>query len=102
MELIKYFTNLYENKKQLALLSYTYLILAVVFVIVAGICALVNQEIGVKLLYVPLIAGGIFFANIVVWALVRFFIDSITEHYEAKEFKAEQKKLVAKTKKSTK
>ena len=99
MELIKYFLNLYENKKQIALLGFTYLVLALFFVFVAGVCALVNQEFGVKMLYVPLGALGIFFTNIVTWALVRFFVETTAEHNEAKELKLtlkEQKKLAPK------
>lgn len=99
MELVKYFLNLYKNKKQIALLGFTYLILAVFFVLVAGICALVNQEFGVKMLYVPLGALGIFFINIVTWALVRFFVETTSEHKESKELKQtlkEQKKLAPK------
>jgi hypothetical protein len=72
-------------------MSYAYLFIAVASLVVAGICALVNQPFGIKMLIVPLISGAALIGNIVVWALIRFAIDSVSEHYEEKE--AEQKKI---------
>ena len=67
------------------LLSWVYGIIAVVFVFVAGIFALINQSVGVAILIVPLIAICALSANIVVWALVHLMLDSTAQKLEESE-----------------
>ena len=95
MELFNHFLNLYKNKKQIAVLSYVYLYVALFFVLIAGICALVNQQFGVKMLVVSVVALGTFCVNIVTWALVCFVIDAITERAKEKEAEDKKKTLIA-------
>lgn len=85
MDVFKYFMNLYRGRKQVILLSWAYLFMAVVSVLIAGICALINQSVGVGMLILPLIAITALCANIVVWSFVRFIIDVITIRIREKQ-----------------
>ncbi len=98
MDLVNYFMNLYKGRKQVILLSWAYLALAAVTVLIAGICALVNQSVGVAMLILPLVAIIALCMNVVAWSFVRFIIDVITIRVKEKEaqekaVKKEQKKL---------
>ncbi len=83
--------DIYHKKGQVALLSYTYSAIALVGVVFAGFCALVNQSFGVAVLIVPLVSIIALCMNVVVWALVRFGIQS----YEEKKKQIETDKKVA-------
>ena len=76
MNILGYFLGLYQEKKQVALLSWAYGIIAVGVTIIAGLVALINQSVGVAFMIIPLIAIVAFSVNIVMWALVRFAIES--------------------------
>ncbi len=90
MEVINYFAKLYKEKKQIALLAWAYSILAVVTIFVAGLCALINQSVGVRMLIVPLISIIALCTNVVTWSLVRFVLDAFTARIKAKQI-AEEK-----------
>ena len=83
--------DIYRKKGQVALLSYTYCAIALVSLIFAGFCALVNQSFGVAVLIVPLVSVIALCMNVVVWALVRFGIQS----YEEKKQQIEADKKAA-------
>ena len=91
------FTKMYREKRQVSLLTWTYAILSVAIIIVAGLIALINQSVGVAILIVPLIAVAAMCANVMVWSLIRF----ILETHEQKE-KAKARAEKQKTKKTTK
>lgn len=85
MNILRYFIGLYRKNRQLVLLSWVYGILAVVFVFIAGIFALINQSVGVAILIVPLIAICALSANVVAWALIHLMLDSTAKKLEAAE-----------------
>lgn len=85
MNVLEYFEGLYKDKSQVALLTWAYSIVAIAFVFIAGIFALFNQSLGVSLLIIPLIAATALCANVVVWALVRFAIDSALNRVRARK-----------------
>lgn len=76
MNILGYFLGLYQEKKQVVLLSWAYAIIAIAVTILAGLVALINQSVGVGIMIVPLIAIVAFSVNIVMWALIRFAIES--------------------------
>ena len=76
MSIIKHLTKLYEEKRELTLLQWSYLAIIIASVLVAGIIALVERSVGVATLIVPLVAFVAMAMNIVVWALVRLVADS--------------------------
>ena len=76
MNILGYFLGLYQEKKQVALLAWAYGLIAVAVTILAGLVALINQSVGVAIMIVPLIAVVAFSVNIVMWALIRFAIES--------------------------
>lgn len=83
--------DIYHKKGQVALLSYTYSAIALLGLIFAGFCALVNQSFGVAVLIIPLVSVTALCMNVVVWALVRFGIQS----YEEKKQQIEANKKAA-------
>ena len=87
MNILRYFIDLYRKNRQLTLLSWVYGIIAVIFVFIAGIFALINQSVGVAILIVPLIAICALSANVVVWALVHLMLDSTAKKLEENEKK---------------
>lgn len=76
MNVLEYFEDLYKDKSQVALLTWAYSIAAIVFVIIAGLFALIDQAFGVSILIIPLVSAVALCANVVVWALIRFAIES--------------------------
>lgn len=96
MEVINYFANLYKEKKQVALLTWAYSILAVVTIFVAGLCALINQSIGVGMLIVPLVSIIALCMNVVAWSLVRFALDVLTTRAKEKQVAEEKAKKAEK------
>ena len=91
MNILRYFIDLYRKNRQLALISWVYGIIAVVFVFVAGIFALINQSVGVAILIIPLVAICALSANVVVWALIHLMLDSTAKKLEESEKKAARK-----------
>ena len=69
-----YFIDLYKQNKQIVLLTWCYSIIAIVFVMIAGLIALINQPLGVAILIVPLVAVIALCMNIVFWALIHLAI----------------------------
>ena len=76
MNILGYFLGLYQEKKQVALLAWAYGFIAVAVTILAGLVALINQSVGVAIMIIPLVAIVAFSVNIVMWALIRFAIES--------------------------
>jgi hypothetical protein len=89
---IDYFVDLYKENKQIVLLSYCYAAIAVVFTIVAGLFALINQPLGVSLLVIPLVAVIALCMNVVFWALVHLAIDSQSKKIAKKSAEKTAKK----------
>lgn len=85
MNILRYFVDLYRKNRQLVLLSWIYGVIAVIFVFIAGILALINQSVGIALLIVPLVAISALSANIVAWALARLVLDSFKEKFDEDE-----------------
>jgi hypothetical protein len=77
MELVNKFTNLYKENRQIALLSAVYGAVAAVALLIAGLFAIVDQEIGRKILIVPEISMIVLIANLVVWSIIHTLFDSI-------------------------
>ena len=89
---LNYFFNLYRDKAQIILLSWCYSAIAIIFVIIAGFCALINQSFGVAMLIIPLVAVTALCMNVVMWALIRFLLDVITRRSKKFEKKSATKK----------
>ena len=79
MSILKYFLNLYRERKQITLLSWAYSAFAIIFVFIAGIFALINQNLGLSMLIIPLVAIIALIGNIVVWALIKLALDTANE-----------------------
>lgn len=92
MAILKYFLNLYRDRKQITLLSWVYAVIAVVFVFIAGIFALINQNFGISVLIIPLIAVVALAANVVIWALIKLALDVASEKAGLKDEKTSVKK----------
>ena len=82
MNIVDYFIKLYKEKSQLALLTWAYLAITVVFVILAGIFALFNQAFGLSVLIVPFVAIIALCVNVTAWALIRYLLDGIISRRE--------------------
>lgn len=92
MAILKYFLNLYRGRKQITLLSWVYAALAIVFIFISGIFALIDQNLGISMLIIPAIAIIALVGNIVVWALVKLGLDTASEKAGIKEEKTSTKK----------
>ena len=82
MNIVDYFIKLYKEKSQLALLTWAYLAITVVFVVLAGIFALFNQAFGLSVLIVPFVAIIALCVNVTAWALIRYLLDGIISRRE--------------------
>ena len=71
-----YFIDLYKENKQIVLLTWCYSAIAILFVIISGLIALINQPLGVSILIIPLVAVIALAMNVVFWALIHLAIDS--------------------------
>ncbi len=89
------FSKMYREKNQLSLLTWAYAIISIAVVIIAGLIALINQSVGVAILIIPLVAIAAMCANVIVWSLIRFLLQT----YETKE-KAKQRAAKRAVKKS--
>lgn len=84
------FTKMYREKSQVSLLTWAYAIISVAVIIVAGLIALINQSVGVAILIVPLIAIAAMCANVMVWSLIRFILETHENNEKAKQRAAKQ------------
>lgn len=89
-------TGMYREKREISLLTWAYASVAVIVLIVAGLIALVNQPTGVSLLVVPLISVVAMIANVVVWALIRFIIETHEQNEKSKVRNEKQSNKTAK------
>lgn len=78
------FTKMYREKRQVSLLTWTYAIISAAVIVVAGLIALINQSVGVAILIIPLIAVAAMCANIMVWSLIRFILETHEQKTKAK------------------
>ena len=76
--------GLYKNKRELTILQGLYFGVAVAFLVIAGLVALVNQSVGLALLVVPLVSFITFSINTVIWALVKLMLDTVLEMKKSK------------------
>ena len=94
--------SLYRGGKQLILLEIAYIALAVAAFFAAGVVALFNQSLGVGILIVPLVALISGAMNVVIWSLVRSFVEALAKIKGYSETKDNTKTTVKTTKKSSK
>ncbi len=100
MNIFKYFLSLYREKSQVVLLTWAYSAVAIIFILISGICALISQNVGVALLIIPLVSVTALCLNVTVWALIRFGIESVELRQRSK--RNAKKKSSEKSKKSSK
>ena len=74
--IVKYLKNLYQNKEELKLVEVTYGLVALVFFLLAAVVSLLDRALGVALLIIPLISFIALTTNVVVWALLKLFLES--------------------------
>ena len=74
--IVKYLKHLYQNKEELKLVEVTYGLVALVFFLLAAVVSLLDRALGVALLIIPLISFIALATNIVVWALLKLFLES--------------------------
>ena len=74
--IVKYLKKLYQNKQELTLVEVTYGLVALVFFLLAAIVSLLDRALGVALLIIPLISFIALATNVVVWALLKLFLES--------------------------
>ena len=74
--IVKYLKNLYQNKEELKLVEVTYGLVALVFFLLAAMVSLLDRALGVALLIIPLISFIALTTNVVVWALLKLFLES--------------------------
>lgn len=98
---IDYFIELYKENRQITLLTWCYSALTIIFVVIAGLIALLNQPLGVGVLIVPLVCVVALCMNIVFWALIHLAVDTKAKN-DKKNKKAKVKEAKAKTAKDTK
>ena len=73
---MKHFAKLHDEKRELAMLEWAYLIIAVGAVIIAGILALFDQALGWAVMVVPMLAAIALCTNVVAWALIKLAADT--------------------------
>ena len=74
--IVKYLKNLYQNKQELPLIETTYGLVALVFFLLAAVVSLLDRALGVALLIIPLISFIALATIVVVWALLKLFLES--------------------------
>jgi len=74
--IVKYPKKLYQNKQELTLIETTYGLVALVFFLLAAVVSLLDRALGVALLIIPLISFIALATNVVVWALLKLFLES--------------------------
>lgn len=55
-------------------LQHTYVMLAIVLLVAAGVMGLLNQDLGKQILAAAIAAAGVFLINAVAWALLQSFV----------------------------
>lgn len=78
--IVKYLKHLYQNKEELKLVEVTYGLVALVFFLLAAVVSLLDRALGVALLIIPLISFIALATNVVVWALLKLFLESKISH----------------------
>lgn len=78
--IVKYLKKLYQNKQELTLIETTYGLVALVFFLLAAVVSLLDRALGVALLIIPLISFIALATNVVVWALLKLFLESKISH----------------------
>lgn len=86
-----YFISLYKENRQIVLLTWCYSVIAIVFVVLSGLIALLNQPLGVGMLIIPLVAIIALSMNIVFWALIHLALDTKEKAALKKQVKTEEK-----------
>ncbi len=79
MDLIKYFTNLYKEGRQIALLTWIYGTVSAVAIVVAGLFAIVDQNLGRAVLIVPVVCVFVLLLNLVAWSIIHTIFDTLKE-----------------------
>lgn len=78
MDTIKnYFVKLYKDNRVYTLLQISYSLLAVVTLMICGVIALMNQQLGVNLLFVPCACAAILGINALIWSILKTILDSL-------------------------
>jgi cell division protein FtsW (lipid II flippase) len=77
MDLIKYFTNLYKEGRQIALLTWIYGTVAAIAVVIAGLFAIVNQDLGRAILIIPVVCVLVLLLNLVAWSIIHTIFDTL-------------------------
>lgn len=72
------FINLYKDNKTYTILQLGYAIIAVASLVICGLIALINQNLGITLLYVPCAATAILGINALFWSILKTILDSIS------------------------
>lgn len=75
-------TELYQEGRELILLEWTYAIISICSLLLAGLFALVSQPLGIGLLIIPLVSFIAFTMNIVAWALIKLIIESVHPEFK--------------------
>lgn len=96
-----YFKKLYREKRELALLEWTYLLMAIISIVIAGLLALFDRSLGISILIVPLVAFIAMSMNVVAWALIKLGAESFLgeESQKTVNSSAPKRKTVVKKKK---
>ena len=78
MDTIKqHYLKLYKEGKTYTLLQLFYSFAALASLIICGIIALINQNLGITLLFMPCGASVILGVNALVWSILKTFLDSL-------------------------
>ncbi|MBR3135275.1 hypothetical protein IKG54_01770 [Candidatus Saccharibacteria bacterium] len=79
MDTIKqYYLKLYKEGKTYTLLQLFYSFATLASLMVCGIIALINQSLGITLLFVPCGAAAILGINALAWSILKTFLDGLT------------------------
>jgi len=73
-ELREFFRQWNAKSSEFAKLQHTYIVVAGLAVLVAGIASLVNYRLGQSILFIAICAALVFLANGVIWAMLRTFV----------------------------
>lgn len=86
-KIIDYLRRLYQQKRELMILEFSYALVALVTFLVSAVIALLNQPLGISLLIVPLTSLLALVVNFIIWASVRVLIEEATRSQTASETK---------------
>ena len=72
MSMTRYFSKLYQEKRELALVGWAYFAMMIVSVVIAIVTfAVFNESLGVGILIVPMVAMVAISMNVVAWTLIK-------------------------------